>query len=99
MKGYVIIDTEVIDPEAYSGFVDNVLPAIATHGGRFLVRTSDAEAIEGDWAPKRLVILEFDDLGAARGFVDSAGYGASDGVRGRGTRSRVVVAEGYDSGA
>ena len=99
MKSYVVIDTEVIDPEAYSEFVDNVLPAIAAHGGRFLVRTSNAEAIEGDWAPKRLVILEFDDLEAARGFIDSAEYGAIDGVRRRGTRSRIVVAEGYDSGA
>ena len=67
MKGYVVIDTDAIDPEANSQYVEKVLPVIAAHGGRFLVRTGDVVAVHGDWAPKRLVILEFDSLEAARG--------------------------------
>ena len=97
MKGYVVIDTEVIDTEAYSEFVEKVPAAIAAHGGRFLVRTSDVEVFQGEWAPKRFVILEFDSLEAARGFVNSAEYGALDEVRRRASKSRIVVVEGFDS--
>ena len=69
MKGYVVIDTEVIDAEAYSEFVEKAPAAIAAHGGRFVVRTSNVEPIEGGWEPRRLVLIEFDSVGAARGFV------------------------------
>ena len=97
MKGYVVIDTEIVDPAAYSEFVAKVPAAMASHGARFLVRTSDAEPIEGDWAPKRFVILEFDSLEAARGFVGSAEYEALDEVRQRAAKSRIVIVEGSDS--
>ncbi len=94
MKGYVVIDTEIIDQEAYAEFVGKVPDALAAHGGRFLVRTSDVEPIEGGWEPQRLVIMEFDDIGEARAFVTSDVYAAFDELRHRATRSRIVVAEG-----
>ena len=97
MKGYVVIDTESINTEAYSEYVERVVPIIAAHGGRFLVRTSSIEPFDGDWEPKRLVIMEFDSLAAARGFVGSAEYGAIDEIRRRAANSRIVVVEGYDS--
>ena len=98
MKGYVVIDTEVIDAEAYSEFVEQVPTVMAAHGGRFLVRSSDAETIEGDWDPKRLVILEFDNLEAARGFIDAAYHGDLGDLRRRATESKIVVVEGCEKG-
>ena len=94
MKGYVVIDTETIDAEANSQYIEKVLPVIAAHGGRFLVRTGDAVVVHGDWTPKRLVIIEFDSLEAAEGFVGSAEYSALDDLRQRGANSKAVVAEG-----
>ena len=94
MKGYVVIDTETIDAEANSQYIEKVLPVIAAHGGRFLVRTGDAAVVHGDWTPKRLVIIEFDSLEAAEGFVGSAEYSALDDLRQRGANSKIVVAEG-----
>ena len=94
MKGYVVIDTEIIDLEAYSEFVEKVPAAVAAHGGRFIVRSSDVEAIQGEWAPKRFVIMQFDSLNAAKGFVSSSEYGALDDVRRRASKSRIVVVEG-----
>ena len=99
MKGYVVIDTEVIDPEANSQYIEKVLPVMVAHGGRFLVRTSDVDVVQGDWAPKRLVIVEFDSLEAARGYIDSAEYSALDDLRRRAAKSRTVVMEGSDSRA
>ena len=95
MKGYVIIDTETIDQEANAEYVRQVLGVVERHGGRFIVRTSDAETIEGAWAPTRLVIMEFDSLEAARGFVNSPDYTSLNDLRRRGANSRILVAEGY----
>ena len=61
------------------------------------MRTSNVEAIEGAWMPKRLVIVEFDSLEAAKGYLGSAEYAALDIARRRATKSRIVVVEGYDS--
>lgn len=99
MRGYVVIDTEVLDPEAHSALVDRYPAALAAHGGRFLVRTNEVEAVEGGWAPQRFVIVEFDNLEAARGFIGSPEYRALDDVRPRGVNSRIVVVEGTDSEA
>ena len=41
MKGYVVIDVEIIDAEAYADFAEKSSAAIAAHGGRFLARTSN----------------------------------------------------------
>ena len=99
MKGYLVMDAEIIDTEAYSEFARQVPAAVAAHGGRILVRTSNVEEVQGDWVPKRFVILEFDSLNAARGYIRSAEYAALDDVRRRATRANIVIAEGLDSQA
>ena len=97
MKGYIVMDAEIIDTEAYSDFAKKVPAAVAAHSGRILVRTSNIEAVQGGWVPKRFVILEFDSLEAARGYIGSAEYAALDDVRRRATRANIVVVEGHDS--
>lgn len=97
MKGYVIIDNEIVDPEAYSEFLGQVHATTEARGGRSLVRTNDAETVEGDWMPKRLVIIEFDSLEAAKGFLGSAEYTALNDLRHKAAKSRIVVAEGHES--
>ena len=97
MKGYVVMDAEIIDSEAYSEFAKHVPAAVAAHGGRILVRTSDIEAIQGDWVPKRFVILEFDSLRAAKGYLGSDEYVALDDLRRRATKANIVVVEGHNS--
>ena len=94
MKGYVIVDTEVMDQEAYHEFLQRIPGIVEGQGGRFIVRTSNAEPVEGGWAPKRLVIMEFDSLEAARSFVNSDAYTANDELRHRAARARIVLVEG-----
>ena len=96
MKGYIVIDTEVVDQEAYSEFVGKIPAVIAVHGGRFLVRSSNAETVQGDWEPKRFVILEFDSPEAARKYLGSAEFMALDELRRRASHSRIVILEGCD---
>lgn len=96
MKGYVVVNTEVIDSEAYAEFLEKVPAAIAAGGGRYLVRTDSAEAVQGDWS-KRLVIIEFDNIEAAKGFLTSSEFTALDSLRERAAKSRVAIVEEYAS--
>ena len=88
------MDTEIIDQEAYLEFLERIPGVVEGQGGRFIVRTSDAEPVEGGWAPKRLVIMEFDSLEAARNFVTSDEYTSQDELRHRAASARIVVVEG-----
>ena len=97
MKGYVVIDTEIVDQEAYLEVIAQMPGIVEAHGGRFIVRTSEAEPIEGGWAPKRLVVIEFDSPEAANGFLSSDAYTALNDLRRRGAHARIVVAEGVAS--
>ena len=99
MKGYVVIDTEVVDQEAFSEFVERIPGAMTANGGRFVVRGGQSQVAEGDWTPQRLVIMEFESYEAASAFIASDEYAALDELRHRAVKSRVVVVEGYSSDA
>lgn len=94
MQGYVIVDSEIVDAQRLPEFVEKVSEAVAAHGGRFLARGGQAEAIHGDWAPQRIVIIEFDSFDRAREFAGSAEYAALDEFRGQAINSNVVMVEG-----
>ena len=51
--------------------------------------------MEGDLSIKRMVIVEFESLDAARAFYESADYAPLLKVRKENTRSHLVLVEGY----
>ncbi len=74
MPAYVIVETEVTDPEQYEQYKAASPGAIAAGGGRFLARGGELAVLEGDWQPSRLVVLEFQDLAAAKRWYQSEAY-------------------------
>jgi uncharacterized protein (DUF1330 family) len=93
VKGYVIGEIEVTDPKVYDEYRGQVLATIEKHGGRFLVRGGKAEGLEGA-APKRMVVLEFPSPEQARAWYRSAEYAPLIQLRQRGSKGRLVLAEG-----
>ncbi len=94
VKGYMFIDTEIFDQEVFAEFAVKIVDAMEAHGGRFLVRGGTTEVIDGDWEPNRIVIMEFDSLERAQGFVRSSEYGALQDLRARCMNARTMVVEG-----
>jgi len=94
MAAYLIGDIEVLDPIAYEEYRQRVPALIEAHGGRYLVRGAHAEVLEGDWLPKRSVVLAFPDMQALRGFWDSAEYRPLRAIRERAAKSNLVAFEG-----
>ena len=94
MPGYVIADVEVTDPAAYEEYRKLVPATVAKYGGRYLVRGGAHEVREGDWRPKRVVVLEFPSLADARRWYDSEEYRPARAIRHRAARSSVLIVEG-----
>jgi uncharacterized protein (DUF1330 family) len=74
MPAYIIVETDIHDPEQYERYKQASPAAVSAAGGRFIVRGGEIAVLEGDWHPKRLVMLEFEDLDAAKRFYESPQY-------------------------
>ena len=94
MAAYVIVETDVTDPEQYEHYKAASPAAIAAGGGRFLVRGGEHVVLEGDWQPPRLVMLEFEDLEAALRWYESDAYQEAKKLREGAARFRAVAVEG-----
>ena len=62
--------------------------------GRFLVRGGELEHMEGDWRPKRVVVVEFESLDKARAFYRSPDYAEAIKIRQRTSISSVLIVQG-----
>ena len=92
-KGYLIAHIRVHDKDAFEKFKAMSGPAIADYGGRVLVRNPAADHREGDL--RGLVILiEFDDVDAARRFYESEKYTAARAVRETAAHTDLMLVEG-----
>jgi uncharacterized protein (DUF1330 family) len=96
MPAYVIVETDITDPERYERYKAASPAAIAAGGGRFLVRGGELVVLEGDWQPSRLVLLEFEDLPAAQRWYDSAVYQEAKKLREGAAHLRVVAVQGIE---
>lgn len=69
-------------------------PAVELYGGRFIARGGRTEVLEGEWTPKRLVILQFDSIERAKARLNSPEYSEARALRHRTAKSNMVVIEG-----
>ena len=94
MPAYIIIETDVHDPDQYERYKEATPGTVAAAGGRFVVRGGEVAVLEGEWRPKRLVLLEFDDLEAAKRFYVSPEYQEVKRLREGAADLNMVAVEG-----
>jgi uncharacterized protein (DUF1330 family) len=94
MSAYVIVQVEVKDPVRYDDYKKMVPPSIEKFGGRFLVRGGKTHTLEGNWAPKRFVMVEFPNVEQAKAWWDSPEYRAARDLRWATAESQMIIAEG-----
>jgi uncharacterized protein (DUF1330 family) len=93
-KAYVIAQASVTDPQRYELYKALAGAAVAKYGGKYIVRGGATQLLEGDWAPPRLVILEFDSVEQARHFYDSPEYRAAREQRQGAAQMNMLLVEG-----
>ena len=93
MTAYLLVDLDIFDKPGYGEYRQKVGPLIEKHNGKLTHRISQFEAVEGGWAPKRLVILEFPDKGRLRAFLDDPDYKPVKALRLRTANTLMAMGE------
>ena len=94
MSAYVLVEVDVTDPALFQEYAKGVPATIAAHGGKYIVRGGAVETKEGDWAPKRVVVLEFPSMTQARKWYDSPEYKPLLALRLKAANAKLILVEG-----
>jgi len=94
MAAYVIGEIEVTDQATYDDYRKQVPATVAKYGGRFIMRGGKVETLEGGWAPKRIVALEFPSMEQAQKWYRSAEYMPLIKLRQKAARGKLILVEG-----
>ncbi|NML46357.1 DUF1330 domain-containing protein [Ramlibacter sp. G-1-2-2] len=93
-SAYVLANVEVTDPQQYEQYKKLSTIAMQVHGAEVCVRGGAVHVLEGDWSPKRVVLLKFPSVEKARAFYDSTEYEAAKQAREGAAVMRMVLIEG-----
>jgi uncharacterized protein (DUF1330 family) len=94
MTAYVVVDITVTDPVGYEEYKKLAPAPVELYGGKYVARGGQTETLEGDWAPTRLVILQFDNADQAKVWLNSPEYSEARSIRHRTAISQMVLIEG-----
>ena len=94
MSAYFIVDLEVTDPVGIEEYRKQVPATIAKYGGRYLVRGGKHETLEGDWHPRRVIVLEFPSVEQAKRWYDCEEYKGPKALRFKTARTNLILVEG-----
>ena len=96
MKAYGIFQETVKDEAMFAEYRKHVLPTLAAHGGKFVVRGGAMSVVEGEWPHPRLVIIEFPSRAAAEAWYRSPEYQAILPLRLKAASGNAVFVEGVE---
>ncbi len=94
MSAFVIVEIEIRNPETYERYKQLAPPSIAAYGGRYVVRGGEVETLEGEWKPKRLVVLEFPTVDLARAWWASSEYAEGKALRHSCADTKMILVPG-----
>jgi uncharacterized protein (DUF1330 family) len=94
MAAYVIVEIEVVDPVGYEEYKKQAVATVHKHVGRYIVRGGKTEVLEGDWDPKRIVILQFDSMDRAKEWLNCEEYREPRKMRHRTAKTNMILVEG-----
>ena len=94
MSAYIIVEIEVQDPAGYEEYKKLAGATVEAKGGKYIVRGGKSEVLEGDWQPKRIVVLEFPSMAQAREWLNCEEYREPRKMRHRTARTNMILVDG-----
>jgi uncharacterized protein (DUF1330 family) len=96
MAAYIVIDRlSVTDRETFAAYRDQARAAVENHGGRYILpHGTEIEALEGNWKPNRIVVIEFADAEQARQWWNSPEYTEARAIHHQATISNIILVDG-----
>jgi len=93
MPALLVADIDVTDPEAYAAYRSANPAIVGKFGGRYLAVGGEVCVLEGDFAPRRTIIIEFPDMATLKAFYESPEYAGIRPIRWQSADSRLVAFE------
>ena len=94
MAAYLIANVEIKDSERIMEYLSATPKILKKYTGRFLVRGGEIWIAEGEWHPKRLVIVEFDSFEKAKEFWKSDEYKPLKELRQSSSYTEMIFVDG-----
>jgi len=94
MAAYVILEIEVTDPVGYEEYKNLAGASLEKYGGKYIVRGGATEVLEGDWKPKRIVVLEFESMERAKERLNCEEYREPREIRHRAAKTNMILVDG-----
>jgi len=92
--GYMIGNITITDPETFAEYGKRVPETVAAFGGTYVVRGGTPERIEGDYEPKRIVVLQFESVEKAKEWYNSEMYAPLKEMRMKASSGDLYFVEG-----
>lgn len=94
MKAYALLDLQITDQERFLEY-QKVAPAtVAQYDGKFIVKGGHTTKHEGDWAPSRLVVIEFPSRARAEEWLNSEEYQKATLLRQAAAKTNIILVDG-----
>ena len=94
MPAYLIVEIEVRDPIGYEEYKNLAGTTVKKYGGKYIVRGGRTEVLEGNWQPKRIVVLEFESPERAKEWLNCEEYREPRKMRHRTAKTNMILVEG-----
>ena len=94
MAAYIVAIIDEHDAAGFKEYRRQALPVVAAYGGRSLLEGTRHERLEGEWAPKRVVVIEFPSMESAKAFYASSEYSGPKALRLRAAHTDMLLFEG-----
>ena len=94
IAAYAVRTVSITDPPGFEAYRQMVPATVARYGGKFVVRGGQMEMLEGNWAPKRLGVIEFESAERAKQWWASEDYREAKALRQRTAQTNLIVIEG-----
>ena len=91
MRGYMIFELEITDPDAWAEYRKVAGPLMLAAGGKFIVSSEKVETLAGGWAPATMSVVEFPSFDTASAFYHSDAYQKTIPLREKASRGRGVL--------
>jgi uncharacterized protein (DUF1330 family) len=98
MKTYLILDFAITDFETFMVYFREIPTHIKRHKGKYIVEGVKPDAIEGDWEPDTIVVLEFPSEENARAFLEDPEIQPVFAIRHKSTISKLILVDGGGHG-
>lgn len=90
---FIVVINEIKDKAKYEEYIRFVKPIVEEYGGRYLIRSNRVVALQKEWSPERVIVIEWDTREQLELCFSSHEYKEIVDKRKNSVSSRAIIVE------